>query len=334
MPVSLQPAQSNCGANDFDRWHHAFCHEFEVRWSKLISRLGIESGQVIFGSRLRPSLVYWAGALVGFDLDGIAGIVDVALGIEAVHKASLILDDWIDGDQTRDGFEALHVSVGQYEAVIQAIRMLSLPERVAHETGSASLRRVAPVYLEKLNLLKESMAFAQIKELREFATEGVAVSDKDVSDIVFGETISIISFAFEMGLRVASGGKCSDEAINEVTALAMSIGEYFQLTNDAEALLAENNLSKSSANYDVNIGRKNSIVGKTARELSCKEVIAEAVANGAVSRAKSRAEELEFQILSQINHCGEIFNSGDWVISFGAVIKDRFSVWHGALDAL
>ena len=55
------------------------------------------------GKRLRPSLSFLAGRLLGADREA---SMQVALAVELLHSASLLHDDLIDDADTRRGFEA------------------------------------------------------------------------------------------------------------------------------------------------------------------------------------------------------------------------------------
>jgi len=61
------------------------------------------------GKRLRPALATFVAQTLGGDFDK---TVDIASACELLHSASLMLDDAIDGDESRRGNPAVHVAFG------------------------------------------------------------------------------------------------------------------------------------------------------------------------------------------------------------------------------
>jgi len=65
------------------------------------------------------------------DYDAIA---QVAICIELVHKASILLDDYIDGDTARHGIDAFHITHGPERTMIFSLNILCRSLRIINDT--------------------------------------------------------------------------------------------------------------------------------------------------------------------------------------------------------
>lgn len=109
-----------------------FLETFEIEWNKLILDYDFsELCQLNNGNRLRPMLVIWGYLLnrdndVLFDIsnEDLQFIMNPCVMIEAIHKMSLLVDDWIDGDVARHGAATFHVLYGADTAVLLAVNIL------------------------------------------------------------------------------------------------------------------------------------------------------------------------------------------------------------------
>ena len=107
-----------------------FLQTFDLYWNQVLNELGSQQAQLVSGNRLRPQICLW-GYLSTIspcdvhihDYDQIANI---AVSIELVHKASLLIDDWIDGDKERHGHPAFHTEYSPQYAVLYALNMIGL----------------------------------------------------------------------------------------------------------------------------------------------------------------------------------------------------------------
>lgn len=118
--------------NNLLDFYHRFLETFETAWNKLISDYEFnELCQLNNGNRLRPMLVYW-GYLLNkddetlFDINNqeLHFIMNPCLMIEAIHKMSLLVDDWLDGDIARHGATTFHVIYGADTTVLLAMNLL------------------------------------------------------------------------------------------------------------------------------------------------------------------------------------------------------------------
>lgn len=248
-----------------------FMSLFEIEWRECLQSLGYIQRQLLLGSRLRPQIVFW-GYLSGVDIHTkitLSNAVYMAVSIELIHKASLLLDDWIDGDVARHGESAFHVEFGEHSTVMIAMLMVS--------ESFDRLLKLDASYKEKndsLGLLiktTKSMTSGILKEL-ELSDETQYEQDM-IRKIALLETATIISNSFLLGHSI------SNRQNNDMKLLLAKIGEMsgylFQLLNDLEAISdpTSNEKHKGVSNLDFNRYRKNLVVTKLYDFLTRKEKV-------------------------------------------------------------
>src|SRR5688572_6942013 len=89
----------------------SFMNLFQAQWREHISSFPTryQTGkQIVHGSRLRPLLVAWGYLLAGVDFDYArrADVARLAVYVELLHKATILIDDLIDDDSARNGEES------------------------------------------------------------------------------------------------------------------------------------------------------------------------------------------------------------------------------------
>ena len=105
-----------------------FLEKFDSYWNDTIRIMGIQSAQLSTGNRLRPQICFW-GYLATVNPDVVIShdystVANVAVSIEMIHKASLLIDDWIDNDNQRHGEPTFHVEYDSQQAVLFALNMI------------------------------------------------------------------------------------------------------------------------------------------------------------------------------------------------------------------
>ena len=113
---------------DYKAATKSFLNNFDIFWTDTINSIGLDSAQLKIGNRLRPQICLW-GYLATVDSYDVATndysyIANIAVSIELVHKASLLIDDWIDDDSERHGNPAFHIEYSPQHAVLCALNMI------------------------------------------------------------------------------------------------------------------------------------------------------------------------------------------------------------------
>ena len=235
---------------------------FEETWQSTLNELHTAQVQLTSGSRLRPQLT-----LLGYlatlnpkcwETDDLSLAAQVAVSIELIHKASLLLDDWIDGDTQRHGLPAFHAETTPEQAVLLAVKMVGL--------STYRLRGIFPPdavmphsYFLCMNTLVDtiySMADGAYKELTmEYAN---LYNFESVREIARLETAEIIGNSILVGFYSNRGSQSFPEAEAQFKKIGDKCGYIFQAMNDLEVFSSPTVLHKHKGhlNFDISTRRK------------------------------------------------------------------------------
>lgn len=231
----------------------SFKNYFEKKWNQFLDDFPTKhrnAAQLRIGNRLRPCLVCWGYALSTESVEEMdfAEIIDLAIGIELIHKGSIIIDDYIDDDMARRGEITFHKEYSSNEAIMFLLFLL----------GKAVEQLEKYVKIERISHLICAMSEGALKEL-DLSFKDFFQAAK-IDDIVEGETVSLIrdSFLFGYEIHKTDISKMSNILDSVVSKCAYS----FQLLNDLEPFsAAEKNIQyKKNHNFDFEKNRKNLII--------------------------------------------------------------------------
>lgn len=247
--------------DDAKDFYARFLETFEIEWMKLISDYNFsELCQLNNGNRLRPMLAIW-GYLLNRDNDAIFDIsnkdlefiMNPCVMIEAIHKMSLLVDDWLDGDIARHGATTFHVLYGADTAVLLAVNILLkgfLRLSCIHEK----------MYKETIPLALQISYDMTLGALNEISSKESVFDIAKVKDIIGLETSSIIRNGIIIGYIT---GKGSDEQIiSLLDDIGYCCGYIFQALNDLEPFGNVDALvkHKGALTTDILKNRKNIVV--------------------------------------------------------------------------
>lgn len=236
---------------------------FEANWRSVLDNLHTEQAQLISGSRLRPQLTL-LGYLAAIDperweIDDLSLPAKVAVSIELIHKASLLLDDWVDKDTQRHGMPTFHAETTPEQAVLLAVKMVGL--------STYQLRNVFPqkavmphsyfLCLDTLINTIHSMASGAYEELTIGRTK--LYDFESVREIARLETSEIIGNSILMGFYSSAGDERNPKAEARFKQIGDKCGYIFQAMNDLEVFSKPMALYKHKGhlNFDVSARRKN-----------------------------------------------------------------------------
>lgn len=231
----------------------SFKSVFEKRWIEYIDNFSTvhkNARQLRIGNRLRPCMVCWGHALATDRIEEMdfETIADLAIGIELIHKGSIIIDDYIDDDSARRGEITFHKEYSANEAIMFLLFLL----------GKATEQLAKYVDGTYVSNLICSMASGALRELQ--LTSNNCFDSGEIDKIVSGETIALIkdSFLFGYGTRK----KCILEMNDILESVAYKCAYSFQLLNDLEPFSAiEQNVEyKQNHNFDFERNRKNLVM--------------------------------------------------------------------------
>lgn len=200
--------------------------ESEVSLIPLIGRYILNSG----GKRIRPLFL-----LLSADLCNYKGSNRHLLGaiIEAIHTASLLHDDVIDGAKTRRGRTASHILWGNQVVVLIGDYLYSNALKLAVEQKSQSI-------METLSNATTKMTEGEILQLNKTGDPDIA--EDEYLKIISSKTGVLISAACKIGGILANKPQ---EVINALGKFGLKTGIAFQMADDILDYMAkESNLGK------------------------------------------------------------------------------------------
>lgn len=247
--------------NNLLDFYTKFLETFEIEWNKLISKYNFdELCQLNNGNRLRPMLVYW-GYLLNRDNDDLFCVKDQDLQfimnpcvmIEAIHKMSLLVDDWIDDDIARHGTTTFHVIYGADTAVLLAMNVMLagfLKLSCMHEK----------IYKKALPLALQISYEMTLGALNEISSKNSVFDIAKVKEIISLETASIIRNGLIIGFTAGEGD--DKEIIDLLDDIGYCCGYIFQALNDLEPFVNAHELilHKGALTTDILKNRKNIVI--------------------------------------------------------------------------
>ncbi len=221
-------AQPSAGAEAYaTSLTRGFELDLRTRVEKVDSHRELIEYAVHTGHRTRPVGCLLACSAVGGDW---RDALQVAVGIEFLHKSSVIRDDIVDDDSMRSGQAAFHAVHGIPIAVAISDRLWTMGLRHIAEGSPPSLS--AECVRAATDVVHE-MAAGQLEDVapsmhRRGAQERVEVEEQ--------KTGSLAGLA--CGLGAAIGGGDSGE-VTALTSFGRKIGTAFQVLNDMRNLAGE-----------------------------------------------------------------------------------------------
>ena len=208
--------------NDLNRFETQLAQELRssVAFIEAIGEDLVSAG----GKRLRPSLAFLAGKLLGADPDA---TMRVALATELLHSASLLHDDLIDDADTRRGHEAAFRRYGNVVSVMSGdfmlAQVLGLLARSQSSEFTALMSRTAARICEA-----EVLQF-QMATLETYSFE-------NYFNIIEGKTAVLFSAALEGVSMLSESG---DEQQRALRDFGLAYGYAFQMRDDYLDLLGD-----------------------------------------------------------------------------------------------
>lgn len=232
---------------------NSFKNFFERKWIDYINNFPTvhkNATQLRIGNRLRPCLVCWGYALSTSSCEEMdfEKIIDLAIGMELIHKGSIIIDDYIDGDFARKGKITFHKEYSSNEAIIFLLFLL----------GKATEQLAKFVKYDQISNLICSMSEGALTEL--CLSNNDLFETAKIDKIVRGETIALITDSLLFGYEI---NKCKKSEMNVILErIAYKCAYNFQLLNDLEPFsgFKENIKYKNNHNFDVEKNRKNIVI--------------------------------------------------------------------------
>lgn len=223
---------------------------FEKEWNKFLDSFPTKhknATQLRIGNRLRPCLVCWGYALSLENIEQIdfENIIGLAIGMELIHKGSIIIDDYIDDDLARRGKITFHKEYSSNEAIIFLLFLL----------GKAIEQLAGYVDPESISHLICAMSEGALQELCLYHND--FFESIKIDNIVKGETVELIKDSLLFGYTVNKNDILEINRILE--SVAYKCAYNFQLLNDLEPFSAVNKNTQYKNNHNFDFEK----IGKT-----------------------------------------------------------------------
>ena len=252
-------------SDKFESITMAFLREFDYYWNDMLKVIGYNQIQLSSGNRLRPQICLWGFLATKTNLDEIMSelphIASVSVSLEMIHKASILLDDWLDEDKVRHGQPAFHTEFPSQDTILVALNIIALSMarlRDGIEETSVILPHHYFTCLDTVLNTIYAMARGALKELR---LKGMDFYNSNtIKEIIQLETAEIIGNCLLLGYYT---GIKENEGNIHIENIFKQIGDQcgylFQAMNDLEAFSNPQKLCfhKGNLNSDIMKQRKN-----------------------------------------------------------------------------
>ena len=242
----------------------SFLNAFDQEWNIFLENLDLEytsSKQLQIGNRLRPIMVCWGymhchNINEKIDFHYIAQIV---VSLEAMHKASVIIDDVIDGDSKRRGVDCMHIEYSEYEAIFFSVCMISSAiSSLNQKLHSNILNTTATATTSLLCNTIYKMCKGALLEIT--STESDRLNLNRIKEIIDLETSTLLENSLIIGYIASS--RTNEKMQNILESIGVRCGYIFQVMNDLEPFCNPEYIQnhKGNLNSDCFKSRKNVVI--------------------------------------------------------------------------
>lgn len=241
-----------------------FEYEFSIQWNTFIQKCDpnmSKARQLNIGNHTRPFLVF-LGATINCNFDNsyiLRETAQLAVSIEAIHKASVIIDDIIDGDSLRRGEKCMHSEFGKYQTIFFGVCMLA--NGIQYANAILANKGNDRLHMTTISLLCDTiynMCQGAIKEISSNVQE--QINFEHIKEIINLETIKLIENSLYIGFLYS--GSDNEAVGNSIRDIGKKSGYIFQVMNDLEAFCNPEHILayKGNMNSDFLRSRKNIIL--------------------------------------------------------------------------
>jgi geranylgeranyl pyrophosphate synthase len=224
------------------------------------------------GKRLRPLVVLAAGGLVRAPEKAAAA---VAVAVEFLHAASLVLDDLpsMDDAKRRRGRPALHLVHGVATAELAAVALIARAFEIAAEAPETPARTRARVVEELSRAIgAEGCCAGQAADL---AADPSNLTLEELEAIHSRKTGALFVAAVRGG---ALAGGAGEETLEALTLFARNLGLAFQITDDLLDLTGDPERIGKDTQRDAHRANFATLFGATASRRLVEELLESSVA--------------------------------------------------------
>ena len=207
------------------------------------------------GSLIRPQIVLNIG--LGYQL-GEASAMDLAIGLEYFHTASLLFDDLpsMDDALERRGTPCVHVDFGDAGAILAALALVNRGYALTWRAVGQSARELQPdalAYVER-HLGIEGLLNGQSMDLH-YAT--LPHDRRTTQQAAIGKTVSLIRLTLVLPAILGGASKVEIQLLERI---ALIWGLSYQVADDLKDVLQSSSESGKTSSRDFSLGHPNTAI--------------------------------------------------------------------------
>ena len=253
-----------------------FIKYYDKNWNEIMADVYYHTELLSYGHKFRPRLVYWgfcAGKSHGnLTVEDYNAVARVAICIELVHKASTLLDDYIDGDTARHGMDSFHITYGPERTMIYSLNILCRSLRIINEVFMTYIddASYAKLSIKLVVQTLEDMTLGVLKEL-DLNSNVSSQNIDEIKEIMHLETATLITNSLLVGYILSQN--TDTKTMGLFNEIGKELGYIFQILNDLEPFCSQkNNDHKGSLNTDISRNRKNICIPNLQLFLTSEEI--------------------------------------------------------------
>ena len=207
------------------------------------------------GSLIRPQIVLNIG--LGYQL-GEAAAMDLAIGLEYFHTASLLFDDLpsMDDALERRGIPCVHVDFGDAGAILAALALVNRGYALTWRAVGQAARELQPealAYVER-HLGIEGLLNGQSMDVHYAA---LPHDRRTTQQAAIGKTVSLIRLTLVLPAILGGASKLEIQLLERI---ALFWGLSYQVADDLKDILQTSSESGKTSSRDLSLGHPNTAI--------------------------------------------------------------------------
>ncbi|GJM20349.1 MAG: polyprenyl synthetase [Planctomycetota bacterium] len=195
------------------------------------------------GKRLRPALVHLCGGLVGGS-DKLAELASIGAMLEALHMATLLHDDVLDGADVRRQVPTLNATYGNQVPIL-------LGDLIYARTFDMSLRLPDLVAAVEISRMTQDVCRGEIDQSF-FKFDGSRPDEARYFRVIQGKTGAMFRTACHLGVIYGGG---SPEHAAAMASFGLELGTAFQIIDDCLDVVGDEEVAGKSLGTDLETGK-------------------------------------------------------------------------------
>ena len=243
-----------------------FLKYFKIKWDENLKTMlaaykEIDAQQFQEGSRLRPLLFYMGSSYrpeMNIGEEEYNNIAQAACSLEMIHKASVMFDDFIDGDEKRHEKPAYHVQYPDIHKLLLLGNAMLAYAQVNFVNCKPFFRCSEAVMIENIKNLSKIVTDLCEGCYKELSRADYERQDRgEIDNIIKFETVSLIEGSIALGYSCFHTTQGDEERVN-IEKLGEVFAYIFQYLNDLEPFSQKEKYKKYKGSLDhYDHGKKN-----------------------------------------------------------------------------